>query len=98
MRIPAKITKNPTPIPAAAPDGRPNEGLEVAADAAVMLVVESESAVVADPAPVMLEESEEAVDVVADVEVFGLAYQAVTPENLPKNTQSNPRAFTSPHP
>jgi hypothetical protein len=67
----------------------------VAVDAAVVLAVESEPAIVADPAPVMLEESEEAVDVVADVEVFGLAYQAVSPQNLPKNAQFNPGL--SPH-
>jgi hypothetical protein len=85
MRIPAKSTKNATAIPAAAPDERPNEGLEVAADVVVMLAAESEPAVIADPTLVMLEESEEAVDVVADVEVFGLAYQAVSPQNPPKN-------------
>lgn len=55
-----------------------------------MLAAESEPAIVADPALVMLEENEEAVDVVADVEVFGLAYQAVSPQNPPKNAQFNP--------
>ena len=45
----------------------------------------------------MLEESEEAVDVVADVEIFELAYQAVSTQNPPKNAQSNPRVFSSPH-
>lgn len=95
MRIPTKSTKNATPIPAAAPDERPNEGLEVAVDVAVMLAAESETVVVADPAPVMLEESEEAVDIVADVEVFGLAYQAVSPQNPLKNAQFNPGL--SPH-
>lgn len=49
-----------------------------------MLAVESEPAVVTDPAPVILEESEEAVDVVADVEVSGLAYQADSPPNPPQ--------------
>ena len=95
MRIPTESTKNATPIPAAAPDERPNEGLEVAADVAVMLAVESEPAVVANPVPVMLEESGETVDVVADVEVFGLAYQAVSPQNPPKNAQFN--SGLSPH-
>ena len=95
MRIPTKSTKNAIPIPAAAPDERPNEGLEVAADVAVMLAVESEPAVVANPVPVMLEESGETVDVVADVEVFGLAYQAVSPQNPPKNAQFN--CGLSPH-
>jgi len=60
-----------------------------------MLAVESEPAVVTDPAPVILEESEEAVDVVADVEVSGLAYQAASLQNSPKNAQFNPGL--SPH-
>ena len=67
----------------------------MAVDVAVMLAAESEPAIVADPAPVMLEESEEAVDIVADVEVFGLAYQALSPQNAPKNAQFNPGL--SPH-